>query len=594
MSQKRRVNWKTLRIISQTLLFILFCAYVLSIVYPLELPYPADTVFQLNPLTHIYLLISGHGLPYWGWALAAIVLTLLLARIFCGWMCPMGAMLDFVSGIRGRLKRWNKSRLGPAGLRANRPRQRPLLPTYFSVYLLVLLLVLAAIGIPLLWVFDPIVLSFKFVTAGLLQSMEGPLREAFYTIDNQVYREPWWAPVQQGFNAIFATETPAVYVNTAMFLGFMLLIFSSEFWQKRFWCRYICPLGAVLRLVYKLHPVKRHINEKCTVCLKCEAACHFGGTSEDDCVYCMECIQSCPHGAISFLPVVHDLRRGRGSAAAETDAEALSPAEIPADADTRTAYRACITGKVKPPRISRRLLFQYGAAGLIAYPLLKLPAKQHELPLRLLRPPGVGEADASFVDKCIKCGQCLKVCVTNGLQPTVFESGVDGLWSPRLIPRIGECEFECNLCGQVCPTGAIPELPLAEKKQFQIGMAHIDKMRCIPYITNHNCTVCEEHCPTEDKAIKMTTGARIDDFGNEFEQLKPYIEENLCIGCGTCERVCPVVGKSAIIVTRRTPGPAFSPIPEDATSVPQGYGNSPGASDSDSAEDYSDPYGLNQ
>ena len=95
----------------------------------------------------------------------------------------------------------------------------------------------------------------------------------------------------------------------------------------------------------------------------------------------------------------------------------------------------------------------------------------------------------------------MKVCITNGLQPTLFEAGVEGLWSPVLVPRIGYCEYRCTLCGQVCPTGAIKKLSLEEKAKVKIGLAMIDKGRCLPWAHATPCIMCEEVCPTPKKAV---------------------------------------------------------------------------------------------
>ena len=95
----------------------------------------------------------------------------------------------------------------------------------------------------------------------------------------------------------------------------------------------------------------------------------------------------------------------------------------------------------------------------------------------------------------------MKVCITNGLHPTFLQAGFEGIWSPILIPRIGYCEFNCTLCGQVCPTDAIEHLDLEVKRERKIGLAFFDQNRCLPYAFEIDCIVCEEHCPTSSKAI---------------------------------------------------------------------------------------------
>ncbi len=143
----------------------------------------------------------------------------------------------------------------------------------------------------------------------------------------------------------------------------------------------------------------------------------------------------------------------------------------------------------------------------------------------------------------------MKVCPTNALQPTLWEAGPEGLWTPVLVPKIGYCEYYCSLCSQVCPTGAIKELTVGEKLKVTIGTAWVDKNRCIPYITGTPCIVCEEHCPTSPKAIKLIkTEVKLPD-GTIKTPSGPVIEIELCIGCGICETKCPVLDQPAIYIT---------------------------------------------
>jgi ferredoxin len=143
----------------------------------------------------------------------------------------------------------------------------------------------------------------------------------------------------------------------------------------------------------------------------------------------------------------------------------------------------------------------------------------------------------------------MRVCITNGLQPTLMEAGLEGTWSPILVPRIGYCEYSCTLCGQVCPTGAIERLELAPKRKTVIGLAFIDKNRCLPHAMNVNCAVCEEQCPTPKKAIVFKDTESFDAKGNRFTLKLPVVVPELCIGCGICENKCPVSDEPAIYVT---------------------------------------------
>jgi MauM/NapG family ferredoxin protein len=166
----------------------------------------------------------------------------------------------------------------------------------------------------------------------------------------------------------------------------------------------------------------------------------------------------------------------------------------------------------------------------------------------LIRPPG-SRAEREFLQRCIQCGMCMKVCPTGGLQPTWHEAGLEGVWTPLLVPRIGWCEYECHLCGQVCPTEAIAPLPLAEKKQVKIGLATIDTTRCLPYAYNRDCIVCEEHCPIPEKAIFFVTREVTQRDGTTRPVKQPEVDPDLCTGCGICETKCPFTDLPAIRVT---------------------------------------------
>jgi ferredoxin-type protein NapF len=194
-------------------------------------------------------------------------------------------------------------------------------------------------------------------------------------------------------------------------------------------------------------------------------------------------------------------------------------------------------GEYSPINVSRRG-FLYSASGGLSVAFLadRTPFTHLRGKRQLIRPPGA-LPEAEFMRTCVRCAECMKSCPTNTLQPCLWESGLTGLWTPKMDLRFAACELHCNVCGKVCPTQAIRSLSLDEKTHAKVGTAIINRDLCLVWAQDKLCLICDEICPYNAIVFRTIEGYR-----------RPVIIASRCNGCGFCEQRCPVQGESAIIV----------------------------------------------
>jgi MauM/NapG family ferredoxin protein len=496
---RRTSAWLLARRATQLLAFIAFLGIFLSLKqWGLRQPLSA-VPFWLDPYAMLTLWLSGHQwLPWTLLCLVTVASTVIFGRAWCGWICPLGTLFDWLPARR------------PGVYSESHERMRKV-----KHILLLVSLTLAVFGVLIALLLDPLAILFRSLTTFIWPAMNFLIT----SIEKWIYPIDMFKGLVNGFEfsirPLFLPPDMEAYRFPALFAILFIGLFLLNLFRERYWCRYLCPLGSGLGLISKIALVKRQVGEKCSACGICAQQCPTGtidpqnGFRSDpaECTVCMRCLDDCPLKVTQFT---------------------FSPK--PAGWQ---AYDP-----------SRRDVFRTVGLSAAALFLLKLGASvpnDQKHAFRIL-PPGAEPGD--LFSKCIRCSECIRVCPTGGLQPAITESGLTGLWTPVLVPRIGHCEYSCNACGQICPTRAIRPLSLEVKHATVIGCAAIDTSRCIAWGERQACIVCQEVCPLPEKAIILEDGLDI----NGRPLKLPRVVAQRCIGCGTCEKKCPVAGPAAIRV----------------------------------------------
>lgn len=502
---------------------LLWLAFISGLIYT-RAPLEGDSFHDLVPRLSAHLGIaasisSGRLIISFFPGLIVLVSTIFFGRFFCGWMCPLGATLD----VSDRL--FNPSKRDSTASQS----KRPFYIQKYKYLVLIVSLVLALVGVQAAGIIDPLSLSVRSYGTAVYPYFDSLIKIIF----DGLYRIPLVNAVSEPVYSFL--KSSVLDFNRIMFLNHLwvfalfLAILALSAFSRRFWCRALCPLGAALALTGGLSLLRRRVDPgKCTNCQRCVKDCRMqaiGGRGEttdmSECIICFECLKSCTFDATSFQ---FDLPFKRKAA--------VVPAEV------------------SPGGLSRRNLLAAAAASAVSIPLFRQNPEFRMDHSELIRPPG-SLPEQEFLDACIRCGECMKVCPTNALHPSLTEAGLEGLFAPRLVPRLGWCEKNCVLCTQVCPTGAIRKLSLAEKETTVLGTAYFLRDLCIPWAEHRDCLVCEEVCPTATKSIRFIEKTIPNKDGVMVRVKLPHVIEKLCIGCGICENKCPVPGNAAIRVRTR-------------------------------------------
>lgn len=485
----------------QGFFLLVFIAALESALHPEASPFSARLFAYMDPLLT------------WGTAIAArmvvagFLVSLIVAasvflagRMFCGYICPMGTTIDMVDSAR---KHAGKKKAD------HHPQDRVSKGWKYSF--LVLILVAGLFGISLVHLGSPL----SLITRGYGMIAE-PLAVLLGDLGLKAIRPASEYLHLDGLR-FFSFSTRQFEGRMALILFFGSLVVLAGFFP-RFWCRHICPAGAIFALCSAKPLVRRQVSQDCIRCGKCARKCPMNAILEEEpektdhmeCIVCQTCVQICPVSAVSF--------HIRGSASQTGSHVNLA---------RRQLLVAGLSGAASAGLVYTGLYSLYGKPG---------PGQMQGE--GIIRPPA-SLPEEEFLRRCVRCGACMAVCPTNTLQPGGFARGINGWFAPVITPRRGYCDPGCHACAGACPTSAISLISQRERIWAKTGSAVVDKNRCIAWEQGKACMVCDEVCPYKAVEFVRVPGVSVP---------VPRVDEAKCAGCGYCEHYCPVQNKAAIRV----------------------------------------------
>lgn len=449
-----------------------------------------------------------------GVVIGLVILTLLLGRVYCSVLCPLGVMQDVISWIAGKRKK-NRFSYSPA-----------LMGVRYGILAVFLAVFAAGIG-------SAVALISPYSVYGRIASN---LIAPIYQAGNNLLA--YFAERVENY-AFYSVDVWVKGIATFEIALLTFVVLAVLAWRSgRTYCNTICPVGTILGTLSRFALLKPYIDiDKCNRCglcaRRCKASCIDPKTHVIDysrCVVCMDCLENCRQGAISY---------SRATKKCVTVPEKETPAKEAADHSRRRALSATVLVALSS------ILHAQRKKTMEEYVEMKkdggfAPIRERKQPNRLapVVPPGALSL-GNLTKHCTACQLCVSVCENQVLHPS---GDLMRLMQPEMAFDKGYCRPECTQCSEVCPTGAIRPIGKEDKSAIQIGHAVWVKDICIVNTDQISCGNCERHCPT--KSIQMVSKDPTDPKSLKI----PVVNVDTCIGCGACEHLCPARPQSAIYV----------------------------------------------
>lgn len=438
-----------------------------------------------------------------------VLLTLLLGRIYCSVICPLGIMQDFFTWLRGRFK-----------IRKKKMNRFKFTPGKKWIRIAVLVLFIITLAIPVTHVFASLIAPYS-AFGRIASALVAPI----YDGANNMLADYSEAHDSYTFYKVVPVVVPAIVRWVAIVT--LVILGSFAFFSGRAYCNTVCPVGTVLGYLAKFSLLKPYIDvSKCNGCTKCarncKAECIDPKAHKIDytrCVACMDCLENCSTSAITYgIPKKSSDKQKNGN--------------------TDTLRRAVMVGGLIA---AGSAVAKAASEKLTDGGFASVTPKENPSGRRPIVPAGALSVK-NFRDHCTACQLCISVCPNNVLRPS---TELDTLMQPVMGFETGYCRIECSACSNACPVGAIKPIAPEERSSISVGTARVNLTSCLSASRSVDCGNCARHCPAG--AIEMVP-VKADD---EKSPLMPVVNEGRCIGCGACENLCPVNPVSAITVQGR-------------------------------------------